>query len=110
MPHLARRPQRPAVVAVCPDAASAAKAAIDRLRQTDAQPLHPASEGSISIRFDEEMNVIHLDAEVRDVKRGGASTREATPHGGKEPCAAQRRKTRHGSHRDVNRVSVLVDG
>src|SRR5947208_10842265 len=42
--HLPRRPQRSAVVALCPHAAPTAEPPVDRLRQADAEPLHPPSE------------------------------------------------------------------
>jgi hypothetical protein len=66
--YLTWRPERAAMVAVRPDATPTVELAVDRLREPDAEPLHPTSERLRPLCLGEEMHVIGLDRKVHDAK------------------------------------------
>ena len=81
--HLARRPQKPRVVAVAPHASGATERTVHRLRHPDGQPLDASPDAAGPVRLDEEMNVVSLDAEMKQPEdiAGGGGQRSA--HGPK---------------------------
>ena len=63
-PHLARRGQRPRVIAVADDLPLAPEGAVDRQRQPDCQAVHAPAGSPGLVPLDDEVAVVLLDREV----------------------------------------------
>jgi len=92
VPDLARRPERSRMKAIRPDLAVAPERAIDRLRDADGETLHAATERDDAVAFDEEMDVIPLDAEVYDPEPSSRCSRERRSDGTEDVVAPQGRQ------------------
>jgi hypothetical protein len=66
--YFARRTEEPGVEAVCPDSSVATEHAVDCLGDADGEPLESARESYGRVRFDQQVQVIALDAEVDDAE------------------------------------------
>jgi hypothetical protein len=64
--HLARRLERPRVVAVRPHAAVRLEQVVQALGDSNGEPFHPLRKPPAILRLDEQMDVVGLDAEVQD--------------------------------------------
>src|SRR5262245_50225774 len=65
MTHLTRRGEPARVIPLAPDRAAATKHAVDRLGRANREPLAAARQGARVVRFDEQMQVIRLHAELK---------------------------------------------
>jgi hypothetical protein len=86
---------------VGPDPTSPPQRSIDCLRNTYRQPLHAGAESARIVRFDEQMNVIGLHAELQEAKPGGGRSRQGSSHHAEYGVAAQRAELRSRPQRDV---------
>ena len=68
VPYLARSRERSCVISVRPYSPVAAKHAIDRFGDANGEALNAAPQANVSIRFEEEVDVIALNAEVDDAE------------------------------------------
>jgi hypothetical protein len=68
VPNLTRRSQRAAVISVGPDVPGTSEPAVDCLRESDPESLHPAYEGPRPVRLDQQMDVVRLHGELHDAK------------------------------------------
>jgi len=66
MTHFARRRKRAEVVAIVPDPSATAQRAVDRLRDADCESLYAATERDRRIGFEEQVDVVALNAEVKE--------------------------------------------
>ena len=105
------------MVAIAPYASASAKRSIDGPCDADGETLNAASETRRSLRLDEEMHVIHLDAEMENAKRVVGCARHRVTNGAEWSRAAQRRDVGagaqchvHGTARVVQRPRPMHDG
>jgi len=77
VPDLAGRSQRAAVETIGPHAAGVSDPPVDRLRQANAEPLHPARQRGRAVGLDEQVQVVRLDREMHDAEVCGGRAREA---------------------------------
>jgi hypothetical protein len=68
VPDLARRAQQSDVIAVSPDAPATLERAVDRFRQAHDQSADSGSERLRAVGFDDQVQVISLDAELADAE------------------------------------------
>lgn len=77
--HLARRREKPQVVAIREDLSSAPSDAIHRACDASCDCLHPAAERTSIARLDDEMRVIALERIVHEPKPGSRAVRRKRP-------------------------------
>jgi hypothetical protein len=87
---LAGRLQRSRVIPLRPHSASPSERAVDRLRASNCQALHPANQSNVVVRFDDEVHVVGLHREVNHPEEFLRRPRQRPPHGRKRPLAPQR--------------------
>jgi hypothetical protein len=68
MANLARRRQRPRMISIAPDRASPTEAAIDGPGGTNGQPLDAKPKSRGAVAFDEQVDMVHLHAELYNPK------------------------------------------
>ncbi|HLY37825.1 MAG TPA: hypothetical protein VKU61_07305 [Candidatus Binatia bacterium] len=108
IPHLAGRPQRAAVEAIGPNSASASDPTVDRLREADAEPLHPARQCGCPVGLDEQVQVVRLHREMHDAEVCGRREHEPAADRAEDAVSAQRRKAAHGPNRHVDGMAVIA--
>jgi len=96
------------MVAVCKDLSAAAKRAIDRLRHADGESLQTPAQCDRTVRFDEQMDVIALHAEVQEAKSCPGNSYQCFTHGTENVVATQRRQILAGPERHVDRTVRIV--
>src|SRR5258706_3525659 len=106
--HLAWRTKEPGMEAIRPDASVATKRAVDGLGDTDGESLKPARESYGRVRFDEQVQMVPLDAEVNDVETHAARGRQGAADGRKRPVLAKGRKAGGCAQRHLCRAAVVV--
>jgi hypothetical protein len=84
-----RRHQVPRVVAFVPDSPAAMERPVDRLRDADREALDPAPERHRVVTFDEQVDVIALNAELQQPESSARSTRECPAHRPEDAFAAE---------------------
>jgi hypothetical protein len=67
--HLARRFERPSVIALGPHLAPSPDGAIDGARTPHGEPLHAPDQPAPFVGFDEQVKMIRLDRKVNEPKR-----------------------------------------
>ena len=98
------------MVAIRPNPPDTSEVAIDRLRETDAESLHPAADGMCPVGLDQEVNVVRLHRKVNDAKVAARACGEAALYRRTESVCSERRETSDTTHRDVDGMAVVVDG
>jgi hypothetical protein len=68
IPYLARRAEHAGVISVAPDSATPPEHPIHGFRDADCEPTDTALEARRLVCFDQEMQVVNLNAEVQDAK------------------------------------------
>jgi hypothetical protein len=69
VPHFARRPEHPRVISVSPNRAATVEGSVHSLGNPDGETLKAAAKTRRTIRFDEQVHVIALDAELKEPER-----------------------------------------
>jgi hypothetical protein len=105
--NLARRGERSRMIPVRPHLPTPAERAIDRLGNPDSETLNTAAQSG-RFCFDEEMDVISLDAEVEQPKPFGRCSRKCDPDRAEDIVAPERRKTDACPKRDVHRRARIM--
>jgi len=106
VPHFARSPQRADVVATEKHRPRAPEDAVRRPCDAGRDGFHPARECSLVLGFDEKMQVIALDRELRDAEVATlARHSEAALDLGYEGSASERRNITLRAQRDVRRAA-----
>jgi hypothetical protein len=90
VPHLARSRERSHVISVRPYSPVAAERTINRLCHANGEALNAASQSNVSVRFEKEVDVIALNAEMDDAEPVRRSSRERGSDGA---CRRDRRRT-----------------
>jgi hypothetical protein len=84
IPHFARRLEGMSMVTIRPDAAAGTEELVQAFRNANGEALHALSEASPIVRLDEQMDVVGLDAEVKDADelllRGADPRKNAAKH------------------------------
>ena len=106
--HLARRSQHAGVIAVRPHRSVPAERPIDGACNANGEALYAASELRCSLRFDEEMHVVRLHAELDDAEAVVGRRRESPTHDAEHPAIAQARDGANGTQGHVHRTTRIV--
>jgi len=93
------------MVSVTPDTSDAPQRAIDRLRNPDREPAHPALEACRIVGFHQQVQMIGLDTELEHAKPALRRQAERAPDRRERALIAKRRQIRDGAKRDVCRAA-----
>jgi hypothetical protein len=96
------------VVPIAPDAAASAKGAVEGTGNTDREPANAGHQRRMIVRFDDQMDMIVLNAEVDDAEARARRLSERTTHDGEDgarPKASDRRRRPKGN---VHRMRCFV--
>jgi hypothetical protein len=77
--HLARRRERPGVVASAPYRAGAMGGPVHRQRAADRESVQTASQSAVRIGLDDQVQVVRLHRELNDPKSSSACESEPPP-------------------------------
>src|SRR5262245_29837591 len=110
MPDLTRRRQLAGVVSVVPHLPAAAEQAIDRLRDADRQPLDTAAQRGQPVAFEDQVDVIALDAELDESEAFPRCSGKRRADGREEAGLSERRKIRRRPERDMDGTAGIVRG
>jgi hypothetical protein len=86
---LARRPEPPCVVAIGPDCAASPEDAVHGLRQPDREPLAAPGEARPALGFDDQVDVIGLDAELQQPEGPSGRGCKTISYDRKDVCGAE---------------------
>jgi len=98
------------VVAIGPDAALAAGGAVDGAGAADGQALEAADERLAGVALDDQVHVVHLDAEVNHPEFVAAGGSEGLAHGGVDGPRAKVRDSGAGAEGHVTGMPGIVGG
>ena len=106
--HFTRRPQQPGVVSVPPHRAAAPAEPVHEAGYPDGQPAHTTLEPRRPIRFDQQVQMILLDAELQNAKarRRARAKRGLDRH--EKALAPERGDIDRGAERHVGRTARVV--
>src|SRR5580765_4245204 len=110
VPHLARRRERPKVVAIVPDPSVSSERAIDRLRDTDRQALDAAAQLTKPVVLEDQVDVVALNAEMEQPKSFRGRLRERRSDRHEDAVAPQRRQSPGCPQRDMYWTAAIVHG
>jgi hypothetical protein len=96
------------VIPIRPQGTAPAEHAVDRSRQADRKALTASGKADLTVRLDEEMNVVCLDAELQHAVGPTRGGRKRRSHGTKHAGSTKRRDARSDTERDVGRRSRIV--
>jgi hypothetical protein len=96
--------------AIGPDRSMPAHGAIDRPRHANCEAPHAGRQPRGRIGFDQDVHVLGLHAEMQNPEAVVRRGRERILHRDEHALAPQRRQSCAPSHRDVHRMSRVVDG
>jgi len=108
MPNLARRIQRTRMIPIGPNSPVAVERAVDALRDANRQSLDAATQTGVSIRFDEQMDVIVLNAEVEHPESICGRSSESGVDGAEDVLPPKRREIAACAERCVCRAATVV--
>ena len=100
--YLARRGERPGMISVSPDPASASKRAVDGARDADGETTHAARESPARVRLCDQMNVIVLDRKVNDPEILARGNGQRAVHVRENTCRAEATDCLHRAQRNVD--------
>jgi hypothetical protein len=106
--HLAWSTKEPGVKTIHPDASVATERTVDGFGDADGESLEPAGESHGRVRFDEQVQMVPLDAEVNNAETHAARGRQGATDGHKRPILAKRRKAGDRAQRHVCRTTTVV--
>jgi hypothetical protein len=109
MPDLARRVERTRVVPVCPNSAAPAERAVDALRDAYRHALEAATKAHVSIRFDEQMDVIVLHAEVEHPESIRRRSSDSAADGAEDVVSPERREIAACPECYMGRATAVVE-
>jgi hypothetical protein len=89
VPHLARRPQKPRMVPIRPNPTMTAQRAIHRLRHTHREAAHTTIEPRRRIRLQQQMDMISLNAELKNPEPVTTRRSERRANAFDEPLAPE---------------------
>ena len=107
-PDLARRGEPPRVIAITPATPVPFARPVHRLGDANHQALHPTHEECRRVRFDQQVHVVLLDAELQHTKAGGRRGGQGRAHRTEHLRAAERRHTGCCTQGDVHRAVPIV--
>ena len=96
------------MVAVSPHPAAAAKEPVHRLGKSDGEALQAARERGAVVRFDNEVNVVSLDGELKDPESASRTRREPPLELTEQPLPPQRRYAALSAQRRVYGVPAFM--
>jgi hypothetical protein len=96
------------VKAVSPHPTASPERTIDGSCDPNGQSLHAAAEGRRSLRLDEQMHVIHLDAELQNAEAVVGRHRECAADRAEQARSAKGPDARARAQRHVHRASCVV--
>src|ERR1043166_5502537 len=96
-PHFARSAEASRVVPVAEDLPAATEGAIDRSRHPNDETLYPTPEIERAVGFQQQMQMVHLHAEVQDSERRAGRVCECSADGAEDAGVAQRRQSLAGA-------------
>ena len=108
VPYFAGRRQQARMIPVSPHATVAPENAIDRLRDANRQAAYASLESDRVVRFDEQVDVVALDAVVQNAKGAVARGGERGSRCGERALMTERRDAGGGAQRDVSREAAIV--
>lgn len=98
------------MITVPPDGAAPAESAVDRPRHTDGEPPKAVAERPRVVGFDEEMEMVVLDTEVKEPEAAAGGRAESAAHGLKDPAGPQAADGPPGAESNVHRMGGGVRG
>lgn len=110
MTDLPRCREGAGMVPIAPHLSVAAKGAIDCLRHANGEALDAATQSRVSVRFDEDVDMIALHAELQKPEARVRCLGERLSYRRENCVVPQRRQTRACSQGDVDGGTTVVHG
>ena len=108
IPDFARSRKSARMVTVRPDPSATTERAIDRLRNANGESLKTAAQCHRIVRFDEQVDVIPLHAEVQEAKSSSGNSDERCSYGTEDVVTPQHRQIPTGAERHVDWAVAIV--
>ena len=108
VPDLSWRRERTGMVPVGPNCAVATERTIDCLGDANREALDPAPQRQMSFRFDEQVNVVVLNAVVKQAEASTRRAGECCSDGDEDVVPPERGKAAARPQRDVSRAVRVV--